>query len=323
MEPKVVGVLPLVLCAVYAVAKRHRTFVIQPDNNAVETEVHITAQESVVFVGDPINFTCTTKAKSKPEVAWFMYEQDVTNEAFVQITSSEDPTSAQSGGMSKYISTITITKSLFNYTCIIRCRIRVDGQRVFHLSTPMTITQNTTGQGKHIGEQCNNVLDKCVLEHSTCKLTAASMGTCQCEPEYPVYSNQNEPACLAEAKLGEPCVDSLQCERTENGTHCDEKVCRCKTGFTQEKGKCVGRADSDLCHQSSSCQDTNADCVDGRCVCKPGFVANPNTGACEESGDQEFQVAIIGVTAVAVLLVLSGIVAACYVMNKRKENKSY
>lgn len=320
MQPTVAWLLPFFVCAAYAVAKRRRTFVAE-DIGAVDTEVHISAQERVVYVGEDINFTCTTKAKSRPDVAWFMYEQDVTREGFAQIINSEDP----SGGVSKYVSTITIMRALYNHTCIIRCRVRIDGQRVFHLSTPMTITQNITGQGKLIGEQCSNSSnsEKCVLEHSVCKMTSPTTGTCQCQADYPVFSNQHEPTCLKEAKLTEHCVDSLQCQRTDNGSHCDERVCRCKTGFTADKDKCVSRADSDLCHQASSCQDANADCVDGRCVCKSGYTANPNTGACEESGDQEFQVAIIGVSAVAVLLVLSGITAACYVMNKRKEGTAY
>lgn len=289
------------------------------DASQVETEVHITAQEKVVYVGESISFTCTTRSGTKPDqVSWFMYEQDVTQEGFTSVSTSENIVPADK--TVNFSSTLTITKALFNHTSIVRCRVKMSGPRVFHLSTPMTITQNTTGLGKQIREQCT-VTDKCIFERSFCKMTSstATSGTCQCEPDYPIVSIQNDMSCLKAAKLNESCTDTEQCRHLDNGSHCEKEVCRCKGDYVLEGGKCAAKAEAATCQSTSACLDANAECVDGRCVCKLGYALNPTTRACEATGDQEFQLAVIGVSSVAVLLVLSAITAACYVMNKRRD----
>ncbi|XP_075535392.1 uncharacterized protein LOC142570982 [Dermacentor variabilis] len=283
------------------------------EQKSQETEVHISAQEDVVYVGDDVTFVCTVRASdaSKSAVSWFMYEQDVTGEPFAVVQTSQ--------GEYYYTSRLTIKKAQFNYTSMVRCKVRLDEDRVFHLSTPMTITQRLESGKKLVGEPCV-ATSECELEHSACRAPAAGGGArvCQCDDAHPVYSSL-EMRCLELAKLEQSCVDSAQCAGADNGSQCEEHVCRCRAGFSAESDRCVARTDAATCQSTSACLDGNAECVDGRCVCKAGHVLNPGSHRCEESGEQEFQLAIIGVSAVAVLLVLSGVTAACYVLNKRKE----
>ncbi|KAL1427973.1 hypothetical protein MTO96_000313 [Rhipicephalus appendiculatus] len=232
------------------------------DRKDEETEVHISAQEDVVYVGDDVSFVCTVRASdaSKTVVSWFMYDQDVTAEPFTVVKTQ--------GAGNTYSSTLTIKKAQFNYTSMVRCKVRLDEDR--------------------------------------------------CDDAHPVYSSL-EVRCLELAKLEQPCVDSAQCAGADNGSQCEEHVCRCRAGFSAESGHCVAKPDASTCQSTSACLDGNAECVEGRCVCKAGYVLNPGSRKCEDSGEQEFQLAIIGVSAVAVLLVLSGVTAACYMINKRKE----
>ncbi|KAK8764644.1 uncharacterized protein LOC144123302 [Amblyomma americanum] len=284
-----------------------------------ETEVHISAQEDVAHVGDDVSFVCTVRADAKPVVSWFMYEQDLTGEPFAVVKTSE---SSSSGGASvAYSSTLTIKNAQFNYTSIVRCKVRLGEDRIFHLSTPMTISQKLDGK-KLIGEPCA-ASTECEVEHSVCRESSqggAAPGSrlCQCDDAHPVYSSL-ELRCLELAKLDQSCVDSAQCASADNGSQCEEHVCRCRTGFSAESGRCAAKADTSTCQSTSACLDSNAECVEGRCVCKAGYVLNPGSHHCEESGEQEFQLAIIGVSAVAILLVLSGVTAACYIINRRKE----
>ncbi|XP_037561275.1 uncharacterized protein LOC119440438 [Dermacentor silvarum] len=283
------------------------------EQKSQETEVHISAQEDVVYVGDDVTFVCTVRASdaSKTAVNWFMYEQDVTGEPFAVVQTSQ--------GEDSYSSTLTIKKAQFNYTSMVRCKVRLDEERVFHLSTPMTITQRLEGGKKLIGEPCV-ASSECELEHSVCREPAAGGGArvCQCDDAHPVYSSL-EMRCLELAKLEQACVDSAQCAGADNGSQCEEHVCRCRTGYSAESDHCVAKPDASTCQSTSACLDGNAECVEGRCVCKAGHVLNPGSHRCEDSGEQEFQLAIIGVSAVAVLLVLGAVTAACYMLNKRKE----
>ncbi|KAH6940082.1 hypothetical protein HPB50_024647 [Hyalomma asiaticum] len=305
--------LPVVLRAVYLLVLT-AVGALSDGQNDQETEVHISAQEDVVYVGDDVTFVCTVRASdaSKSVVSWFMYDQEVTAEPFTVVKTSQ-------GAGNTYSSTLTIKKAQFNYTSMVRCKVRLDEDRVFHLSTPMTITQRIEGGKKLIGEPCATSVE-CELEHSTCKDPASGGGAsvCQCDDAHPVYSSL-ELRCLELAKLEQSCVDSAQCAGADNGSQCEEHVCRCRTGFTAESGHCVAKPDASTCQSTSACMDGNAECVEGRCVCKAGYVLNPGSHKCEDSGEQEFQLAIIGVSAVAVLLVLSGVAAACYVLSKRKE----
>lgn len=294
------------------------------EDEPVEAEVHITAQEDVKYVGDDVNFTCTVRADAKPrDLTWFMYEQDVTSALFTTVQTVETPPESRSKADKKitYSSRLTIKKAMFNYTSIVRCKVRIGENRVFHLSTPMTITKRVDNK-RLIGEPCSRT-QSCDLEHSFCNYSAAGVaasgGVCQCDAEHPVYSSLEEPRCLPPARLEQRCEDSAQCASADNGSQCEEHVCRCRAGFGAESGRCVSVPDVSSCRTTNACLDGNAECVDGRCVCKAGYVLKPGSSQCEESGEQEFQMAVIGVSAVAVLLVLSGITAACYVINRRKE----
>ncbi|KAG0424142.1 hypothetical protein HPB47_000128 [Ixodes persulcatus] len=190
MRLSVLLLLALLLWTVPVAGKGQYMFQEQ-DATPAETEAHITAQESVVYVGESVNFTCSTKSRDIPKhVAWLMYEEDMSAASFVTITTSEGPAG---NGFVLFISTLTIIKALFNHTSIVRCRIKVNAQTVLYLSTPLTVSQNTTRDGKRIGDQCT-ADEKCPLEHSTCKPNNAesTSGTCQCDTEHPVLSSRND-----------------------------------------------------------------------------------------------------------------------------------
>ncbi|XP_040074577.1 prion-like-(Q/N-rich) domain-bearing protein 25 [Ixodes scapularis] len=190
-------------------------------------------------------------------------------------------------------------------------------------SVVYVVSQNTTRDGKRIGDQCT-ANEECPLEHSTCKPNNAesTSGTCQCDTEHPVLSSRNDVSCLQAADVDQPCVDSAQCQYKDDSSQCEDQVCRCKTGFSLEQGRCEVKIDGALCQTSNACLDPNAECVGGHCVCRTGFASNPNTKLCDLSSDQEFQLAVVGVSSVAVLLVLSGITAACFVLIRRKNATS-
>ncbi|XP_059610468.1 rh5-interacting protein-like isoform X2 [Phlebotomus argentipes] len=127
---------------------------------------------------------------------------------------------------------------------------------------------------KGLGEFCEKKED-CSVSKTACQPD----NTCACDDSYIEVDEQCKPAITGSCESNEDCaVDNTECmtdsaDKEDETAQMDQKVCRCKEGFTHTANtECLPNASKygDECVESEQCQPllgTLGQCIDGECAC--------------------------------------------------------
>ncbi|RZF36388.1 hypothetical protein LSTR_LSTR002984 [Laodelphax striatellus] len=134
-----------------------------------------------------------------------------------------------------------------------------------------------TGESnKVLGVKCENVGDCSAVEFATC-----DHGKCSCDTNHTI-SKEHMDKCLKGVKLGDDCLEDVQCQKGDSGSVCMAFKCVCSANHSEKKGKCFANPLlGSSCVENLDCRHIPfAECVDNVCACTDAMLPGKHSNVC-------------------------------------------
>ena len=127
-----------------------------------------------------------------------------------------------------------------------------------------------------IGDKCSNTADcTAVMPGSDC----TTKGICECLIGYHTLTDSS--GCKR-YQLGDNCTASANCAAGVSGSNCVGGKCQCLSTFdTTSLGQCTPKKLFSSCLKDTDCPGSlNSQCLNGICLCKPGYQPDASNTTC-------------------------------------------